>query len=129
VRKKSLPITESTAIRGLSISVIDSEGGALVRLSGRVSVDSSPDLHNRLLAILGRESLSTLTIDLAEATYIDFSGIATLVEALRIARTRKTGLQLTGLHDRPRYFLEVTGLLSLFETNGRRIGTSTSKAL
>jgi anti-anti-sigma factor len=64
---------------------------------------------------------------LAEAPYIDCSGIATLVEAFRIALTRKTRLQLRGLHDRLRYLFEVTGLLSLFEMNGRTIGSSTSK--
>jgi hypothetical protein len=49
---------------------------------------------------------------------MDVSGVATLLEALKIARPRKTRLELTGLHDRPRYLLEVTGLPSLFETRG-----------
>ena len=124
-----MPIPKSSAASGLSISTVESEGGTVVSVSGRVSVDSSPDLRNRLLAILDRESLSTLTIDLAEAPYIDCSGIATLVEALRIARTRKTRLQLRGLPDHLRHLFEVTGLLSLFETNGRAIGSSTSKVL
>ena len=124
-----MPLTESTATRGLSISVIESEGGTLVCVSGRVSVDFSPELRNRLLAILDRKSPSKLTIDLADANYIDCSGIATLVEALGIAHIRKTILQLRGLRDRPRYLLEVTGLLSLFKTNGPIIGSSTSEVL
>lgn len=124
-----MPITESTATRGLKISVTESEGDALVCVRGRVSVDSSPELRNRLLAILDRKPPSKLTIDLAEVNYIDCSGIATLLEALGIAHTRNTILQLRGLPDRPRYFLEVIGLLPLFETNGRTIGFSTSKVL
>jgi anti-anti-sigma factor len=124
---KALTATESATTRDLSISVTDSAGGALVCVSGRVSVDSSPALRKELLAILGRQGLSTLTIDLAEATYIDCSGIATLVEALRLAHTRKTRLQLRGLHDAPRHLLEVTGLLGLFETNGRTSGSSVAK--
>jgi len=124
-----LLITDPNATQGLNIRVTDSEEGTLVCLSGRVSVDSSPGLRNRLLAILDRKSLSTLTIDLAEAPYIDCSGIATLVEALRIAHTRKTSLQLRGLHDRLRYLFEVTGLQSLFETNGLTTGSSTSKVV
>jgi anti-anti-sigma factor len=124
-----LPITETTTTCDLSISVIDSEEGALVCLSSRVSIDSAPDLRDRLIAILERKVLPTLTIDLGEVTYIDCAGIATLLEALKIAYTRKTILRLRGLHDRPRYLLEVTGLLSLFETKGRLNGSSVSKVL
>jgi anti-anti-sigma factor len=64
---------------------------------------------------------------LAEATYIDCAGIATLVEALKIAHTRKIRLQLRGLRDGPRHLLEVTGLLGLFEMNGRASGSSEAK--
>jgi anti-sigma B factor antagonist len=122
-----LTITEFTKTRDLSISVSDSEGGAVVCLSGRVSVDSSPNLRERLHAVLKRPSLPALTIDLAELAYIDCSGVATLIEALRISRSRKTRLQLRGLRDRPRYLLEVTGLLRLFETTERTSESSASK--
>jgi len=62
-----------------------------------------------------RETLQELTIDLLDVPYMDLSGVATLLETLKVARGRNTDLQLKGLHDRPRYLLEVTGLLSLFE--------------
>ena len=124
-----MPTLESTTSRELSISVFDCEGGALIRLNGRISIGSSPGLRNRLLQILDRESLSTLTIDLTAVTYIDLSGVATLVEALKISRRRKSLLQLRGLRDRPRYLLEVTGLIGLFETNGRINDSSASRVL
>jgi anti-anti-sigma factor len=69
--------------------------------------------------MLHGERLEKLTLDLSDVPYMDLSGVATLLEALKIARARKTELELTGLHDRPRYLLEVTGLLSVFETCGR----------
>jgi len=122
-----LSTAASTTTRDLSMRVTDSEAGALVCVSGRVSVDSSPALHRQLLAILGRQGLSALTIDLTEATYIDCAGIATLIEALRIAHTRKTRLQLTGLRDGPRHLLEITGLLGLFEMYGQAGGSSGGK--
>jgi anti-anti-sigma factor len=95
-------------------------------VTGRVSVDSSPALRNQLLAIC-RQGLSTVTIDLAAATYIDCAGIATLVEALKIAHTRKTAFQMSGLRDGPRHLLEVTGLLGLFEMYGQASGSSVFK--
>ena len=119
--------TESITTRDLSINVTDSEGGALVCLGGRVSVDSSPDLREQLHAVLKRPSLPAVTIDLADLTYLDCSGVATLIEALRIARSHKTLLQLRGLRDRPRHLLEVTGLLRLFETNERASDLSVSE--
>src|SRR5260370_27827143 len=97
-------------------SVTGSEGGALVSLDGRLTTDSSPALREQVLTILHGETLQNLTVDLSDVPYMDLSGVATLLEALKTARARKTGLELTGLHDRPRYLLEVTGLLSLFET-------------
>jgi anti-anti-sigma factor len=105
------------------------EAGALVCLGGRVTVDSSPGLRKELLALLSRRSLPTLVIDLSRLSYIDCSGIATLIEALRIARQSHTNLQLRGLRDGPRHLLEVTGLLGLFETNGQASGSSASKDL
>ena len=102
----------------LTISVTPIEGGAVVSLGGHLTIDSSPELRNQLLALLYGETLKSLVIDLSDVPYMDLSGVATLLETLRIARSRKTGLQLRGLHDRPSYLLEVTGLLSLFETSG-----------
>lgn len=113
-----MTVAESTTARDLSIQVTDGEGGALVCLGGRVTIDSSPDLRKQLLALLSRQSQSTLIIDLSELSYIDCSGIATLVEALRIAHQRHTKLQLRGVRDGPRHLLEVTGLLHLFDIDG-----------
>jgi len=113
-----LTATDSITGQDLMIGVTDSEGRALVCLAGRVTIDSSPDLRKQLHALLNQQPPPTLIIDLSELSYIDCSGIGTLVEALRIARQRHTNLELRGLHDGPRHLLEVTGLLHLFETNG-----------
>ena len=99
----------------LRITVTPTERSVVVALSGRLTIDSSPALRDRLLEILHRETLQELTIDLSDVPYMDLSGVATLLETLKVARGRNTALQLKGLHDRPRYLLEVTGLLSLFE--------------
>ena len=105
----------------LTISVTRIEGRVVVSLGGRLTIDSSPELRNQLLAVLYGETLENLIIDLSDVPYVDLSGVATLLETLRVARGRNTGLQLRGLHDRPRYLLEVTGLLSLFETGGLNV--------
>ena len=120
--------TKPSPSRELSIRVIDSDADARVSLSGRLSIDTSPAVRDRLLAILGQKLISTVTIDMAELSYMDCSGLATLVESLKIARSRKATLLFTGLRDGPRYFLEATGLFYLFQTAGRRNDSSVSKA-
>jgi len=123
----ALPTTASSTSHDLGISVTDRGGATIVCLSGRVSIDSSPVLRERLLALLERQSPPMLTIDLSDLAYIDCSGIATLIEALRVAHQRNSELQLRGLHDGPRHLLEVTGLLRLFDSNGLKDGSSGSK--
>jgi anti-sigma B factor antagonist len=104
----------------LKITVDRSGQDAIVRPSGQVNVYSSPDLHDSLRAILSTEPPPrTVTVDLAGVLYIETSGIATLIEALRIARHRHIGFCLQGLGGSVLPLLEVTGVLPLFDRSGR----------
>jgi anti-sigma B factor antagonist len=113
----------------LKINVSHNDDVARLTLNGRLTIESSPELRNQILGLLVRQSVRTLTIDLADVPYIDCAGIATLVEALKVAHDRKTTLLLRELRDRPRYLLEVTGLLALFETSDGPAAASASKVL
>ena len=119
--------TDSTTIQDLNIQVTNSDGEAVICLGGRVTIDSSPGLRKQLHVLLSQQSPPTLIVDLSELSYIDCSGIATLIEALRIARQQRTKLQLRGVRDGPRHLLEVTGLLHLFDTNGETDHSSVPK--
>jgi anti-sigma B factor antagonist len=102
----------------LKISVDQVGKDVMVRLSGRVDVDSSPDLRDRLLTMLSEEALpQTIIVDLAGVPYIETSGIATLIEALRVARHRQINFRLQGLSGAVLRLFEVTGVLALFEAN------------
>jgi anti-sigma B factor antagonist len=88
----------------------------MVRLSGRIDVESSPDLRERLHAVLSEESSPrTVTVDLAAVAYIETSGVATLIEALRTARRQQSSLRLQGLSGPVLRLFEVTGVQTLFE--------------
>jgi anti-sigma B factor antagonist len=106
-----------TTTDGLDITANHGTEGALVRLHGRLNIDSSPALRDRLHAMLQGDHPEALTVDLTETTYVDCSGIATLIEALKIARNHQTTLRLQGLHDRLLHLFTVTGVLSLFQAN------------
>jgi anti-sigma B factor antagonist len=100
------------------ITVLRNDDEVLVRLNGRSTVDSSPDLRDRLLQVLAEEpSPRVVTVDLSGVTYIETSGIATLIEALRTARHRRMTLCLQGLSGSVLRLFEVTGLLALFKAD------------
>jgi anti-sigma B factor antagonist len=99
------------------INVFVRREDVLACLYGRIDIDSSPAVRDRLLATLA-PSPKTVSIDLSGITHIDSSGVATLIEALRIARAHRTEMRLHGLQDRLRCLFEITGILSLF--NGER---------
>jgi anti-anti-sigma factor len=102
----------------LTISVDQVGNDATVRLSGRVDVDSSPDLRDRLRTLLSEEGLpQAIIVDLAGVSYLETSGIATLIEALRIARHHQINFRLQGLSGAVLRLFEVTGVLALFEAN------------
>jgi anti-anti-sigma factor len=96
------------------INIVASEHGALASLCGRIDIDSSSAVRDQLIALLKAPHPTTVSIDLSGVTHIDSSGVATLIEALRIARNCKTELRLQGLHDRLHRLFEATGILSLF---------------
>jgi anti-anti-sigma factor len=58
-----------------------------------------------------------ITVDLAGVPYIETSGIATLVESLRIARHHQAKVCLQGLSGSVLRLFEVTGVLALFEAS------------
>jgi anti-anti-sigma factor len=101
---------------GLEITVLQNDGEALVRLNGRTTVDSSPDLRDRLLEVLAETpSPRIVTVDLTGTTHIEASGVATLIEALKIARHHQVTFCLRGLSGSALRLFEVTGVLALFE--------------
>ena len=109
----------------LEISVDQVRKSAVVRLSGGVDVDSSPDLRDRLRTLLSEEVLpQTIVVDLGGVSYIETSGVATLIEALRIARHRQTKFRLQGLSGAVLRLFEVTGVLALFDANDSGQGES-----
>jgi len=85
-----------------------------VTLSGRITIDSSPDLRKLLLRHLESPTCETLTLDFREVVYVDTSGLAVLLEILKAARINGKTLRLSRLRERPRYLLETTRLMHLF---------------
>jgi len=93
-----------------------------VAIQGRITVSNSAEMRTALANALSTKPAS-VSLDLSGAFHLDTSGLATLIEALRIARNQGTRLILSGMRDQPRYFFEITHLDRLFEITGQEAGT------
>ena len=96
--------------------------GDKVAIHGRITIETSGEMRRTLSDAL-RAKPANVSVDLSDVSYIDTSGLATLVEAVRIARKQGTRLILGGIHDQPRYLFEITHLDRLFDMAGEEAST------
>lgn len=90
-------------------------GDIVIAISGRITIDSSPELRLSLLRQLYAPGCQTLTLDFAAVAFADTSALAVLLELLKTARLLSKPFRLSNLPEGPRYLLEATRLLHLFE--------------
>jgi len=119
----------SESIEKSGMKIVANEDGALASLYGRIDIDSSPAVRGQLLALFEAPQPKIVSIDLSGITHIDSSGVATLIEALRIARSYNTEVRLEGLEGRLLRLFQSTGILSLFNGSTRTNSQSGSKAV
>ena len=86
-----------------------------VSIEGRITIESSDEMRRKLRTVL-RSKPAQVTVDLSGATFVDTSAVATLLEAVRIARGQGTRLVLAGLQGQPAHLFELGLLHPLFET-------------
>jgi len=121
-------LTENATVKGASVppgqatvQVVRSASQSTVAVAGRLTVDSSPHLRSELLALICGRPGRVLTIDLSGVSYLDTSGLATLLEALSTARDRSVRLHLTGISGQPRKLAELVELDKIFRALGSEV--------
>jgi len=90
---------------------------AVVSLQGEVTVFSSPTLRERLQEVL-QAGPRRVVLDLSGVLYVDSSGVATFVEALRETRSQQGEMVLAGASERVRGVIEIARLDTLFPMAG-----------
>ena len=81
----------------------------IIDCSGEVDLYTSADLREALLKEM-RSGTPGLLINMTDVTYIDSSGIATLVEGLQLSRQTQTKFALFGLKPNARSVLQLARL-------------------
>jgi anti-sigma B factor antagonist len=69
----------------MEVNSIMANGGVVVTVQGEVDLYASPKLRREIVRWLQKRILS-LVVDLGDVSYMDSSGIATLVEGLQLSR-------------------------------------------
>lgn len=89
------------------------DGATILRPAGDIDLSRSPILRNDIRKALG-DKPSRLVIELSGVSYMDSSGVATLVEAMQLARKIDARLVLCALTDRVHSIFEIARLDQFF---------------
>jgi anti-sigma B factor antagonist len=92
--------------------VIRKPGVSIVVLKGDVDLESSPTAREILLKSV--DGTDRVLVDLSSVTYIDSSGVASLVEALQAAKRNGGRFALVAASDPTRRVLELARLDKVF---------------
>jgi anti-anti-sigma factor len=105
----------------MSIHVERAGTNAVIKLSGRLDMNSSPGVRKLALTLLSKRHCKNLRLDFTGVSYIDTSGLAILLEILSAAKQRFAQLTLSGLNESVRYLIDVNSLTGFFKIEARPI--------
>lgn len=93
--------------------ITESAGRLIVALEGEIDLEQAGAVRRALLDSLKKGD--HVLVDLSQVTYIDSSGIASLVEGLQVAKKQKGELALVAVSLRVRRVLELARLDKVFQ--------------
>lgn len=93
-------------------SITEQSGRVVVALTGEIDMENAPQVRRALLDNMKQKR--DILVDLSQVTYIDSSGIASLIEGLQAARKQKNDLALVSVSQRARRVLELARLDKVF---------------
>jgi len=83
-------------------------------VDGEININSSPDIKKAFDKLISKKT-PKIIVNLAKVTYVDSSGLATLVEILKNMRSYGGKLRLTNMSAKIKSLFEITKLEKLFE--------------
>jgi anti-sigma B factor antagonist len=90
----------------------------VVDVKGDIDLYNSPEVRKVILEELKEKKVPRLVVNLSGVRYIDSSGVASLVEGLKVSRTMSSRFMLYGLSPAAREVLELSRLIRVFEVYG-----------
>jgi anti-sigma B factor antagonist len=93
-------------------TVREEQGKLVVSFGGEVDLEHSPKAREVLLECVAKER--DIFVDLSGVSYIDSSGVASLVEAFQSTRKQGTGFSLVAVNPAAMRVLELARLDKIF---------------
>lgn len=103
----------SNSDAGLDIKTVMADGAPVIHVAGEVDLRTSPRLRVQLLEAAGKAQ-GPFLVDLSGVSYMDSSGVGTMVFVKRELERGGRRLVLIGLQSRVRSVLEITHLDKFF---------------
>ncbi len=94
----------------MDVKVSQIEQIAIFQVGGEINISTSPELKKHFEKLPSKKVI----VNLERVTYIDSSGLATLVEMLKKTRSQGGALGLAGMSDKVKSLFEITKLDKLF---------------
>ncbi len=98
---------------GFHIESVEKKNAAMIRVAGDVDMYTSPSLRDALVPFF-KKNVMAVVVDLSRVSFMDSSGIATLVEGLQWSRKQDRQFILAGLGDTVSNALSLTKLDNVF---------------
>lgn len=99
----------------MQISTRQSGNATIVDVQGDIDLYNSPEVRKALLEALREKGAQRVVVNLKAVRYIDSSGVASLVEGLKVSRELGSRFILFGLSPAAREVLELSRLIRVFE--------------
>lgn len=97
----------------MTVDITNRDGAAVAQLSGEVDLERSPGVRRALLDALSARK--PVVVDLSAVSYIDSSGIASLVEAYQTARKQGTPFVLCAVSPAALRVMQLARLDKVFD--------------
>ncbi len=98
----------------LDVKTVTKEETAYITISGEVDLYSSPQVRQQIMAVT-KEKTPLVLVNLEKVSYMDSSGVATLIEGLQLCNKYKGRFILVGLRDNVREVFELSRLDRIFQ--------------
>ena len=94
--------------------VIEKDGAVILTLAGEIDMKCSSELRAKFMELF-KNKPAVLVVDMTEVEFMDSSGLAILVEALKWCRQNDSKLKLVGMVQTVRSVFEISRLDSIFQ--------------
>ncbi|SRR5712692_6032649 len=99
----------------MQIATRQTTSATIVDVKGDIDLYNSPEVRKVILEELKEKRTARLVVNLTQVRYIDSSGVASLVEGLKISKSLGSRFMLYGLSPAAREVLELSRLIRVFE--------------